>query len=219
MTQHMSHEHCRMMLAYDIRRGVDTDIFADILKAGNVTGVILYTSAEDAASFQKEAERLVPLIQNAQVLAIIAGDSRIAVHVKADGIHLESSRQELYDTLKKYSPAMIVGYGNLHDRHSAMQAGEMQPDYLLFGKLGKDRKPAPHPRNLNLGEWWAAMIQIPCIVQAGSKLESIIPAASSGAEFVMLEEAVFAADDMPQALHQANRLLDEYTPTMGDDNR
>lgn len=216
MTQQAPPARCRIVLTYDIRRGISTDIFRDILAVGDVASVILYNLIEDSAFFQKEAEKLVPLIQDAMSSAIIAEDSQIAGRVKADGLHLEGSWQDLENALTKHSPAMMIGYGNPRDRHSAMKIGEMQPDYVFFGKLGKDKKPTPHPRNLGLGEWWASMIELPCIVQAGSDPASVIAAAASGAEFVALEEAVFAAQDMPHVLRQANRLLDENAPVIGD---
>lgn len=221
MTLPPAPDRCRIMLLYDIRRALAAGSFADMLKAGDIAGVILYDSYQtgDEAAFQKAAQKLVPVIQEAQACAIIAADSRIAGRVKADGLHLEGNWQELRDAVEKYHPAMSVGYGNPRDRHSALEAGEMQPDYILFGKPGMDKKPQPHPRNLALGAWWAAMTEIPCLVQAGSDAQSAVAAAACGAEFVALEEAVFAAGDMARAISRINGLLDEHAARPGDENR
>ena len=74
-------------------------------------------------------------------------------------------------------------------------SARQRPDYLFFGRFGYDNTPDPHPRNLMLGRWWAEMIEIPCIVLAGSAIESVEPVAATGAEFVALSSAVFADGD------------------------
>ncbi|TGV80934.1 thiamine phosphate synthase, partial [Mesorhizobium sp. M00.F.Ca.ET.158.01.1.1] len=78
-------------------------------------------------------------------------------------------------------------------------------------------KPEPHPRNLSLGQWWAQMIQIPCIVEAGSDLASVETVAATGAEFVALSSAVFADGVDPKvAIGRANALLDDTAPRFED---
>ena len=66
----------------------------------------------------------------------------------------------------------MVGAGGAKTRDDALELGEQRPDYLFFGRFGYDNTPEPHPRNLTLGRWWAEMIEIPCIVLAGSTTSS-----------------------------------------------
>ncbi|RVA07175.1 thiamine phosphate synthase, partial [Mesorhizobium sp. M7A.F.Ca.CA.002.05.1.1] len=95
--------------------------------------------------------------------------------------------------------------------------GETRPDYIFFGRFGYDNKPEPHPRNLSLGAWWADMIQIPCIVMAGSDIASVEAVGATGAEFVALSSAVFADGTDPRtAVATANALLDETAPRFED---
>jgi len=203
----------RIVLGLDVSRAVAPAQLAAMLQDGSAACVIIHNTRAptDEAAFQTQAAALVPVVQAASCAAIIAGDSRIAGRLKADGLHIESDLQALETALDKRQSAMMVGYGNLRDRHSAMQAGEKQPDYLLFGRLGHDTKDAPHNRNLTLGEWWASMMEIPCIVQGGNNLETLLSAARTGAEFIMLEEAVFSAANAAGALKCANDLLASYS--------
>lgn len=182
------------------------------LSGGDVASIILDTTGLDDAPFQAVAEKVVPLIQAQGVAAIILNDTRTAGRVGADGIHVEGTIADVKDAIERHAPKMIVGTGNLRDRHGAMEIGELQPEYIFFGKIGADNKPDGHPRNLGLAEWWAAMVEIPCIVQAGNALESLIPAVQTGADFVALGRAVFEAEDPAKAVAEANRLLDEYAP-------
>lgn len=218
MSVNPPHERCRIVLALSTKRNISPEQMADILKTGDVASLILYSEDENETAFQKYAEALVPVIQNAGVAAIIAGDSRIAGRVKADGFHVESNIEDLKEAIEKHQTSMMVGFANLRDRHSAMQIGELEPDYMMFGKLGADKKPEAHSRNISLGEWWVSMMEVPALIQAGNSLASIETIAKTGAEFIVLEEAIFGTSDMVANIIAANELLDEHTPKLGDND-
>lgn len=183
------------------------------LKGGDVASVILPQYALDDGRFQKHAETLVPIVQKAGAAALVAGDTRVAGRAKADGIHVTGNAAELAETVEKFTLQFIVGGGNATDRHKALEIGEIQPDYIFFGKIGGDIKPDAHPKNLALAEWWASMIEIPCIVLGGMDPQSALAAAETGAEFVALDKAVFAEPEQaPHVVAAVNALLDEKAP-------
>ena len=183
------------------------------LRGGDVASVILPQYGLDEVAFQKQAETLVAIVQEAGAAALVAGDSRVAGRAKADGLHIVGKIEELTDAIEKFTPKMIVGAGSAADRHTALEVGEARPDYIFFGKLDGDIKPEAHPKNLALGEWWASMVEIPCIVMGGTDIASVVPVAETGAEFVALRLAVF---DHPAgtaaAISEINALLDEKAP-------
>ncbi|RUX33879.1 thiamine phosphate synthase [Mesorhizobium sp. M2A.F.Ca.ET.042.01.1.1] len=186
-------------------------------EGGDIASLILPDNGMDDASFQAFAERIVPIAQGAGIAVIIAGDSRIAGRVQADGIHVEAKPRELAETIERLASKMMVGAGGAKTRDEALELGEERPDYMFFGRFGYDNKPEPHHRNLALGEWWAEMISIPCIVMGGSELASVEAVAATGAEFVALSSAVFAdGRDPAAAVAAANALLDETAPRFED---
>ena len=210
---------CRLVLvAPDIADAAEAArIMADALKGGDVASVIIPQYGLDDGAFQKHAERLVPVVQSAGAAALIAGDSRVAGRAKADGLHITGNLAELTDAVEKFVPKLIVGAGNAADRHHALEVGELRPDYIFFGKLEGDIKPEAHPKNLALGEWWASMIEIPCIVMGGTDVKSALEVAMTGAEFVALREAVFADPAAaPSLVAEVNALLDEKAPRFED---
>lgn len=213
-TANIDSERCRIVLVAPPVSDAEklAALMTSALAGGDVASVILDPTGIDEATFQTVAEKSVPIIQQAGAAALILNETRIAGRVGADGIHIEGKAAELAEAIEKHTPKMIVGTGNLRDRHSAMEIGELQPDYIFFGKIGADNKPDAHPRNLALAEWWSSMIEIPCIAQAGSDLESIVTAAETGADFVALGRAVFEAEDPGKAVAEANRILDEKAP-------
>ncbi|RCS23703.1 thiamine phosphate synthase [Phyllobacterium salinisoli] len=182
------------------------------LSGGDAASVILDSSGLDEATFQAAAQKAVPVIQDAGVAALILNDTRAAGRVGADGVHVEGKLADLAEIIERHSPKLMVGMGNLRDRHGALEIGELQPDYVMFGKVGADKKPEPHSRNINLADWWASMVDIPCIVQAGNALASLEQAAATRAEFIALGAAVFESADPAEAMREANRLLDETAP-------
>lgn len=189
--------------------------FRAAIAGGDVASLILPQQGDDEASFQALAERIVPIAQEAGIAAMIAGDTRIADRVGADGVHVEQGRASLEDAIGRLKGRMMVGTGGVKTRDDALDLGETQPDYMLFGRFGYDNKPEAHPRNLTLGAWWAEMIQIPCIVMAGSDVRSVEAAAATAAEFVALSSAVFAEGVEPgQAVAEANAILDRASPRL-----
>jgi thiamine-phosphate pyrophosphorylase len=183
------------------------------LAGGDVASLILPGEGVDEASFQSFAEKVVAAAQKAGVAVVVAGDTRVAGRVHADGIHIEGNKAELAEAVENYQQRMMVGAGGAKTRDDALELGEERPDYIFFGRFGYDNKPEPHSRNLSLGEWWSEMIEIPCIVMAGSDIASVEAVAATGVEFVALSSAVFGEGiDPREAVARANALLDETAP-------
>jgi thiamine-phosphate pyrophosphorylase len=188
-------------------------LMGEALKGGDVSSVILPQYGMDDNRFQALAEKVIPVIQQAGAAALVAGDSRVAGRAKADGLHIAGGVADLGEAMEKHTPKLIVGGGNAQDRHHALEIGELQPDYIFFGKLDGDIKPEAHPKNLALAEWWASMVAIPCIVMGGTNPESVLDIAETGAEFAALRLAVFSEPGRAAAIVQeVNALLDQKAP-------
>ena len=65
---------------------------ADAFSGGDVASILLPAYDSDDAAFQAFAERVVPVAQEKGIAAVIAGDSRIAGRVHADGIHIDGRK-------------------------------------------------------------------------------------------------------------------------------
>lgn len=206
---------CRLVLIAPEIEEADrlAQVVGDALRGGDVASVIVSQRGLDERRFQLLAEAVVPVIQAAGAAALIAGDSRTAGRARADGIHVTGGAEALGEAMERFSPKLIVGGGSAKTRHAALEIGELRPDYVFFGKLDGDIKPEPHPRNLELAEWWASMVEIPCVVMGGSSVASVVDVAATGADFCALHLAVFAEEGRAaQAIAEANALLDEKAP-------
>ncbi|WP_269931401.1 thiamine phosphate synthase [Aminobacter sp. HY435] len=202
---------CRIVLIAP--PSVKPEAVAAALSGGDVASLILPDEGVDAVSFQSFAEKVAAAARAAGVAVVVAGDTRVAGRIHADGIHVDGNKDALAEAVESYQDRMMVGAGGAKTRDDALELGEERPDYIFFGRFGFDNKPEPHSRNLSLGQWWAEMIEIPCIVMAGSDIASVAAVAATGAEFVALSSAVFGDGiDPGEAVARANALLDETAP-------
>jgi thiamine-phosphate pyrophosphorylase len=188
-------------------------LMGEAVAGGDVASLILPSYGDSETTFQRRAEEIVAIAQSHGIAVMVEGDTRVAGRVGADGIHFEGRRDDLADLIEKFQDRMMIGTGGAKTRDDALELGEMRPDYIFFGRFGYDTEPGPHHRNLSLGTWWAEMIEVPCIVMAGSDIASVAGVASTGAEFVALSSAVFAEGaDPAERVAAANALLEEKAP-------
>lgn len=179
----------------------------EALAGGGVAAVLIVTGAGGNAG-EAMAARLVPLIQEAGAAALVADDTRIAGRHKADGVHVASGFGDLRMAAESLRPRCIVGAGNLHSRHSAMEAAELGIDYVFFGRPHGDTHDQPHPKALHLAEWWSGLMEVPAVMMAGRSLEGIAEAAATGAAFVALNDAVWSHPEGPgDAIRRATAAL------------
>lgn len=192
------------------RRDAAAGAVAGALEGGDVASVILDPAGWEAEAFQEFAETVVPVIQQSGAAAIVADDTRCAGRSRADGIHLTGGDlAALSEAMERFSPKLIVGANGFETRHDALEAGERLPDYLFFGRFGGDVADEPHKKNLAMGEWWAEIVEVPCIVMAGRSIDSIADVFETGAEFVAMSSAVFAGSHGPaEMVARANTLID-----------
>ncbi|MCA1368178.1 thiamine phosphate synthase [Ensifer aridi] len=210
---------CRLVLvAPDLADAAErSKLVGEALKGGDVASVIVPQYGLSDQDFQKHAEALVAVIQQAGAAALIEGDTRVAGRAKADGLHIAGGVDALAEAIERHAPKLIVGGGNATDRHHALEIGELRPDYVFFGRTDGDIKPEAHPKNLALAEWWASMIEIPCVVMGGTDPQSALAVAETGAEFVALRLAVFGeSGQAPSVVAAVNALLDEKAPRFED---
>lgn len=215
---------CRIVLFCSCQRLVDWQgqgltVFEQLAEAGDIASVVFHAQDMEQAAVQSLLEPVTAMLQARGIAVIVDGDSRTAGRVGADGLQIGAEAPVLQEIKAQHGARMMVGVTNVKTRHNALLLGEGEPDYVMFGKQGTDKRAEPHPKNLELGQWWSAMVEIPCIVLGGNAVESVVAVAQSGVEFVGLETAIFGSeedaatlDQMCDRLRTANQLLDDHAP-------
>ncbi len=218
------HSRCRLVLIINGHeaQNLSDKALEELLRAGDVASIIFTPQTAggnmEEAPWQEAVEPLVKLAQSMGVATILTDYTRTAGRVGADGFQLGQDADAIREAIDKFSPKLMVGAGNIKTRHNALVIGELQPDYIMFGKPGGDIRPEPHPKNLDLASWWAAMVEIPVIVLGGSDTRSVLDVAKTGAEFVALGAAIFSPQKEAEKnsaadnIRHANQILDEQAP-------
>jgi thiamine-phosphate pyrophosphorylase len=129
------------------------------MPCGGDVAAVLIALGDGGSETEALAADLVPMIQNTGAAAIIVEDTRIAGRLKADGVHVSTGLGDLRLAMESFGGKRTVGAGNIHSRHTAMEAAEIGADYIFFGRFHGDTHDEPHPKALDLAAWWSELTE------------------------------------------------------------
>ena len=203
-------------------RTIDLGSFLPTLEAafsgGDVASLLIAPEVTADAHLQRIAEELTPITQARDVAALVVDDTRAMGRAKADGLHVTGGLPALTDAVEKLQGRSIVGAGNLKTRHDAMEAAEAGADYIFFGMLDLPEEADAHRKTLDFGAWWADLFEPPCVVLAGTSMQSVEDCALTGADFVAVRGAIWDHPAGPAAaIREANAILDQVAARVGED--
>jgi len=172
-------------------------VLAKLLGSADIAAVLVRLAEGDDRSKINRVKALAATIQEAGAALLLEGHVELVARSGADGAHV-NGLEPMQDALEQLKPDRIVGVGALHSRHDSMVAGEAGADYLLFGEVDADgHRPSAEAIAERL-EWWAEVFEPPCVGYAQHADEAELFAAT-GAEFIMIADAVWSDARGPQA--------------------
>lgn len=168
-----------------------------LLAAADVAAVLVRLKETDQRTMISRIKALAPIVQNAGAALLVDGHPDIVARGGADGAHL-AGIAALEEAMPSLKPDRIAGVGGLETRHESMNAGEMGADYVLFGEPdAKGQRPSSQAIAERL-DWWAELFEPPCVGFATS-FEEAHDFAASGADFVLVDDLVWADPRGPKA--------------------
>lgn len=180
---------CRLALVAHPGPGAEERVSA-ALAAADVASLIIAPAICGTPLDARGTKPLVDLAQSRNVAALIADDTYLARTLEADGAHLTWSE----DIVARYREARevlgsrsITGADAGRSRHTAMELGEANADYIAFGiptHVG-DRDTAV-ARRFDLVEWWAEIFAPPVVAFDVENVEDATLLARAGADFVAI---------------------------------
>jgi len=181
-----------------------------LLAGADIAAVLLRLAVTDQRTMISRIKTLAPAIQNAGAALLLDGHVELVARAGADGAHL-TGIAALEDALPSLKPDRIAGVGGLATRHDSMLAGELGADYVLFGEPDAGGQRPSVDAVAERLDWWAELFEPPCIGYAASR-EEAYAFARAGADFVLVDEAVWAdargpataLADLGHALRQAH---------------
>ncbi|POF31122.1 thiamine phosphate synthase [Roseibium marinum] len=178
---------------------------------GDIACVMIYMPGAGTKEIQAAAQVLVPVIQQGGAAAIIYRDTQAAGRSGADGVHVDTSLEDVKLAVESFHPDRIVGTGGTKLRHEAMELAETGVDYIFFGKLDLAEKENAHAKTLSSAAWWAELFSTPCVALAGNTIETLEEVVATAADFIALKDALWqSGGDIASLVSQANRILDAH---------
>jgi len=153
------------------------------LEAGEIASLLIRLAGDDPRKNEDIVRALAPVAQDRGVAVLVDGSVTVAMRARADGAHISGAGDELEDAAKKLSPKYIVGAGDLPTRDDAMRAGEAGVDYVVLA-------PEDDALLLDRVNWWSELFNTPSVARA-AMLADVAPLARAGADFIMIDDAVW----------------------------
>ena len=194
----------------------DPSAFRPKLDAAIATGAFSVIYARFAASTESDLKRMAMAyqtpVQDAGIAYIVdcPEDPRLIARMGLDGVHLHGL-SKVADAIETLKPERIVGLGGVKTRHDAMEAGEMDIDYLMFGEPRPDDSVPTPEQTIERVQWWASIFNVPCVAYAAN-LETVGPLAATGAEFIALGPWIFDGENSAEIIAQARIIADAHAP-------
>lgn len=187
-------------------------IFAEELRAalagGDVAAFQLRLKDVDDGAIARAADTLRPICQQRDVAFILNDRPDLAVTLDCDGVHVGQEDMSCAEARRIVGPDRQVGVTAKASRHLAMEAAEAGADYVAFGAFfPSTTKAVTTPADLEIVEWWSALMEIPCVAIGGITVENAAPVIAAGADFLAVAGGVWNHKDGPEAAVRAFNAL------------
>jgi len=167
-------------------------LLKEALKAGPVAAFQFRVKNLDQHEAARLAQPLQAICVEHDTAFIVNDDVALAKRLSADGVHLGQDDESLKIARAELGDKVQVGITCHDSRHLAMEAGEGGANYVAFGAFFPTQtKETRHRADVDVLEWWSAMMEIPCVAIGGITPDNCQPLIDAGADFLAVCGAVW----------------------------
>ncbi|WP_421994265.1 thiamine phosphate synthase [Roseococcus sp.] len=175
------------------------DLLAAALDSGDVACLQLRLKDAPEDEIRRAVETLMPIAQAREVAFILNDDAKLAAATGCDGAHLGQTDGD-HAGARKLLKGKILGITCHASRHLAMEAGELDADYVAFGAFfPTSTKETQHQADPEILEWWSEMMEVPSVAIGGINAANCGPLVRAGADFLAVVGAVWSHPEGPAA--------------------
>ena len=171
--------------------------FAAASAAADVACLLLRPAPGFAdAAIRSAVAHLRAAVQGRELAILLEDRVDLVTSAAADGVHL--GLPVAYDEARRrLGPELIVGV-SCGTRDEAIAVAEHGADYVAFGEFDD---PSPRPAALELMEWWAEIMTVPCVGTGCGSARDAARLAAAGADFVASarEPGTFSRTSRPRS--------------------
>jgi thiamine-phosphate pyrophosphorylase len=193
---------CRLYLITPPR--IELKSFAPVLEQtlaqGDVASLQLRLKDVSDEAIADAIRILKPIAQKKDVAFILNDRPDLAADFDCDGVHV-GQEDAPYDEARRFmGPNKIVGVTCHNSRHLALEAAETGADYVAFGAFFPTAtKQAKTAADIEVIEWWAEIMEIPCVAIGGITVANAAPLVAAGADFLAVSSGVWDHEAGPAA--------------------
>lgn len=199
MTDTPEHPQIYLITPSEFELSTFPDQLAACLDSTDVACVRLVLGTTDETRIAKSADALRLVTHERDVALVIDSHMMMVERLGLDGVHLTDGARSIKKVRKDLGDDAIIGTFCHTSRHDGMTAGELGADYISFGPVGKTALGDDRQAELELFQWWSAMIEVP-VVAEGALDDGSIAALAPHTDFFGLGDEIWTADDPAKAL-------------------
>ena len=179
------------------------------LDAGDVASLQLRLKSASDDEIRAAARTLMPIALAKNVAFIMNDRPDLARELECDGVHVGQNDTPYAEARAIVGPKKIVGVTCHNSRHLALEAAEAGADYVAFGAFfPTTTKDAKGNAEIETLQWWAEIMEIPCVAIGGITTQNAAPLIDAGADFLAVSSGVWDyADGAPAAVRAFNQLF------------
>ena len=175
------------------------DRLAACLDSTDVGCVRLALATKDDSKIARAADALRAVTHDRDVALVIESHVLMVDRLGLDGVHLLDAARSVKTIRKDLGDDAIIGSYCGQSRHDGMTAGELGADYVSFGPVGVTPLGDGRLAELELFEWWSAMIEVPVVAEGALDL-ALIRQLAPHTDFFGIGDEIWRSDDPAAAL-------------------
>jgi thiamine-phosphate pyrophosphorylase len=185
------------------------DVLAAALDAGDVAAVQLRLKGEDDAAWIAAIEALRPVAQSRDVAFLLNDRVDLVRAHGCDGAHVGQQDMAVAAARRMLGDTLMLGATCHASRDLALTAGEAGADYVAFGAyFASTTKAEAEPADIALLEWWAELMELPCVAIGGITAGNCAPLVRAGANFLAVCNSVWSDPaGAPEAIRALNAAI------------
>ena len=125
-----------------------------------VAALLLPRGSLSENAYKTLVKSIAPMAQKAGAAVLIEDEPGLVRLLGVDGLHVTGDTEAIREATAALKPQMIVGVGDVNSRDEAMEKGELEVDYILFGPLSGAITPAER----EMARWWSETMEIPSVL-------------------------------------------------------
>ena len=162
------------------------------LDAGDVASLQLRLKGTSDDVIRDAVRALMPIAQAKNVAFILNDRPDLASELDCDGVHVGQNDAPYTEARSIVGPNKVVGVTCHNSRHLALEAAEGGADYVAFGAFFPTATKQPKSTaEIETVQWWAEIMEVPCVAIGGITSENATPLIEAGADFLAVSSGVW----------------------------